>query len=185
MHEHTAHLGGLIGTSHPALDAQVRAPAGACTVHDGGQITGGETNQRIVRIQRSNDHLAHLAAVHRIAGARPYNLENDALVDDHALHGFGLVGNQSEIRRRIALTHGNAPVGKTLAQAGRQCLTRYQRFLDTGNIRLELDGLVENDIEKGRCAHVAGWLEPGNGLHLELRLAGAGGKHRTAQRMGT
>ena len=71
MHKHAAHLGGLIGAPHPPFDTGIGAPAGADPRQHRRHVAGGETDQRIGRVEIGHHHLADLAIGDRVAGARP------------------------------------------------------------------------------------------------------------------
>src|SRR4051812_14117048 len=96
-HEHALDLGGLVGAAHPALDAQVAAPARAPARKRRGEVAERQAYPWMLRIQRSDDDLADLAFRHRIAGAGPYDLEDQVFVDHHPLARRGLIGDQAEI----------------------------------------------------------------------------------------
>src|SRR5471032_2587982 len=72
VHEHGAHLGGLVGTPHPALDTRIRASARRVmnTQQHGRQVTGGETDQWIIGIEDGDHHFAHFAGCDGYAAAR-------------------------------------------------------------------------------------------------------------------
>src|SRR5262245_6924823 len=83
--EHALHLSRLVSAAHPALDAHVRATAGARARKNRGQVPRREADQRIVRIEGRHDDLADFTLADRIAGAGADDLDQDTLVDDHAL----------------------------------------------------------------------------------------------------
>ena len=89
MHEHALDLGRLVGAAEPALDAHVGAPARARAGQHGRQVAGRQPDHRIVAVERGDDDLADLAVGHGIAGAGPHDLQDHALVDDHALRAPG------------------------------------------------------------------------------------------------
>jgi hypothetical protein len=81
VHEHAAHLGGLVGAAQPALDAHVGAAGRAGAGQHGRQVAGAEADQRVVGLQHGDDHLADLAVGHRVAGAGAHDLDDHALVE--------------------------------------------------------------------------------------------------------
>ena len=87
MHEEAAHLGRLVRAPHPAPDAHVRAAAGARVGQHGRKIAGAESDQRVIAIEGRDDHFAHFAGRHRLAGPWPHYLENQRLLEDHPLGG--------------------------------------------------------------------------------------------------
>jgi hypothetical protein len=51
VHEHAAHLGGLVGAAQPALDALVGAAGGAGAREHGREVAGAEADQRVVGVE--------------------------------------------------------------------------------------------------------------------------------------
>ena len=61
-----------------------------------------EADHRVMRIERGHHDLADLALGHRVAGAGPHDLDDQVLVDDHALPRLALIGDDAEIGRGVA-----------------------------------------------------------------------------------
>jgi hypothetical protein len=55
VHEHAAHLGGLVGAPHPALDARVGAARWGRAGQHGRQVAGAKADERVVGVERG-DH---------------------------------------------------------------------------------------------------------------------------------
>src|SRR5258708_663005 len=87
-----------IGAAHPAADARVGAADGADPGEYRGQVPGAEADQRVVRIEAGDDHLADFALRYGLARARTHDLEDQRFVEDHAFERLGLVGDKAEIR---------------------------------------------------------------------------------------
>ena len=185
VNEHSTHLGGLVGTSHPAFDAAVAAAAGADALQYRGEIPGSETDQGIVGIQAGDDHLAHFAVSHRVTASGTHNLQIDTLIDDQSLAGLGFVGDHTQISGGIALKYLDTAFCKILTQRRRQCLSADQGLVDAADVGLHLVGLLQDDLEEGRGAHITGGPQIGDGLNLEFGLAHSGGNHGAAKGMGT
>lgn len=66
--EHVFDLCGLVGAAHPAFDAQVGVAGGAGAGQGGGQITGGEADPQVMRIERGDKKLADTALAHGATG---------------------------------------------------------------------------------------------------------------------
>ena len=116
MHEHAFDLGGLVGTAEPAGDPHIGAATGRAARQHRREIAGREPDHRVIRVERGNDHLADLAGRNRLAGARPHDLDEHGLVDDHALAARALVGDNAEIGGGIALQHIDAARSEFPAQ---------------------------------------------------------------------
>ena len=56
-----------------------------------------------MRIEIGDDDLADLALGHRIAGAGPDDLDDQVLVQHHALAGGGLIGDDADIGGGVEL----------------------------------------------------------------------------------
>src|SRR5882724_7542754 len=80
LHEHALHLGGLVGTAHPAADARVGAAAGADPRQHRGQVPGAEADQRIIRIEAGDDDLTDFAFRYGLARARTHDLEDQRFI---------------------------------------------------------------------------------------------------------
>src|SRR4051812_42089447 len=83
--EHPLDLGGLVGAAHPALDPHIAASAGTPAGQRSGKIAKRETNPWMMRIERGDGYFADLPFRYRIAGAGPHHLDDQILVDHHAL----------------------------------------------------------------------------------------------------
>ena len=184
MHEHAAHLGGLIGPAQPALDPHVGAAAGAHAGEHCRQIAGGEPDQRVLGIEHGHQHLADLALRHRLSGPGTDDLDDHALVHHQAFARLGLVGDQSQIGSAVALVELDAARLQPLAQRCRQRLAGDQPLAQAADVLAQFVGLLQDDVEEGRCAGVADRTQIGDRPHLQLGLADSGREHRAAQRLG-
>ena len=180
MHEHAADLGGLVGAAQPALDARVGAARGAGAGQHRRQVPGAEADQRVVGVQHRDHHLADLAFGHRIAGAGAHDLDDHAFVDHQALARAGLIGNQADIGRGVALVDRHAAFGEPVAQAGRKGLAADQALDQTAHVGAAFLRLLDQDAQEARGTQVALRAQFGDGLQLLLGLAGAGREHRAA-----
>src|SRR6185437_17136016 len=106
--EHAAYLGALIGAPHPASNARIGPAAGALPGEDRREIAGGEAQQRVGAVEGGDNNLADLAFADRFAGAWSDDLDDDALIDDHAFERFALIGDNAKIRRPVALQDRHA-----------------------------------------------------------------------------
>jgi hypothetical protein len=117
-------------------------------------------------------NLANLAWRNRVAGAGAHDLQDHALIDDHALkrpHRTGcFVGDRADIGGAIALQALDAPVGIFLPQRGEQRPARDQSALDRGNVAANFGGLVEHDLEEIRGPDITG--DPHIRRRIDLRL---------------
>src|SRR3546814_6071864 len=95
----------------------------------------------------SSDLLAHLARCHRLAGAGPDDLDDDILVEDHALHGHRLIGDQAELRRAVGLQHRDALRLQFGAQRGRQGLAADQAGFQRRRAATKLGALLQRSEE--------------------------------------
>src|SRR3989454_4780362 len=95
LHEHSFHLGGLVGTAHPTANAGVGAPTGALPRQYRRQVSGSEPHQRVIRIEAGDDHFADFAVRHGVARAGAHDLEDQRFVEDHAFERLGLVGDEA------------------------------------------------------------------------------------------
>ncbi|MNT56503.1 hypothetical protein D3C72_1938070 [compost metagenome] len=116
MHKHAPHLGRLVGSAHPALDARVGAARGAGAGQHGRQVARAKADQRVVGVERGHHQLAHLALGHGVARAGAHDLDDHAFVQHQALAGRGFVSDQAQIGRGVALVTRNAALGKPVAQ---------------------------------------------------------------------
>jgi hypothetical protein len=132
VHEHAAHLGGLVGPAHPALDAGVGAARGASAGQHGRQVASAKADERVVGVERGDDQLAHLALGHRVARAGAHDFDDHAFIQHQAFAGRGFIGNQAQVGRGIALVARNALLRKPVAQAGRKRLARDQALVTLG-----------------------------------------------------
>src|SRR6267143_651519 len=82
LHEHALNLRGLVGAAHPAADARVGAATGADAGQYRGQVPGAEADQRVVRIEAGNDHLADFAFRYGLARAWTHDLEDQRFIED-------------------------------------------------------------------------------------------------------
>ena len=179
--EHAAHLGCLVRAAHPALDAGVGAPAGAVSGVHGGHVPGCKAEERVVAVQGRHHDLAHLAVRHRVAGTGPDDLDDHALVQDHAFQRRGLVGDQTHIRRAVVLHHIDALTPDLLAERGEERAAADKRLGERGQGGAHLCGLVQHDLQEVGRAHEAYGAEMPDRLDLLFGLADAAGKHRAAQ----
>ena len=132
MHEHAAHLGGLIGAAHPALDAGIGAAGGALAGQIGGQVAGAKTDERIVGVERGDDQLADLAFGHGVSRAGAHDFYDHAFVEYQSFTGRGFIGNQAQISRAIALIRVNPMVAHPRAQRGRKSFAADHGLGQTG-----------------------------------------------------
>ena len=160
MHEHALDLGGLVGAAEPALDAHVGAPARARARQHRRQVAGGEADHRVVAVEGGDHHLADLARRHRIAGARPHDLDDHALVDDHALERRALVGDDAEVGGGVGLDRWRCRAALYSARSeGNSAPPPTSAFLMRGGVLAGLLGLVEQDLQVVRHADVGGGLQ--------------------------
>ncbi len=87
MDEHTAYLGGLVGTAHPALDAQVGAPAGTGAFHHRREVSGSKSNQRVIWVQTGDNHFTDFAIGDRFVTAGSDDFQINPFIDDQSLLG--------------------------------------------------------------------------------------------------
>jgi len=85
----------MVSTPEPAPDLHVGATARAIAWQDRAEIAKSEPDPGTMRIKRGDDDLPDFAVGNRIAGPGPHHLEDDALVDDHALACWRLIGNKT------------------------------------------------------------------------------------------
>ena len=119
MNEDTLDLGRLVGASQPAFDAHVGSATRADAGEYGREVTGGKTDQRIIRIETGDDDFADFAVGHRIARSRTNDFEQNLLFDDQPLFAWRFVGDNAKVCRGIGLTDDNAAVIEQLAHGGR------------------------------------------------------------------
>ena len=157
MHEHSLHLGRLVGAPHPALDAQVGAAAGARARQHRGQIAGAEADQRIVGVEeRRHDDFADLARRDRIAGAGAHDLDQHAFVDRPAPRA-------PRSRRRSCRGRPSRRPGsrRCRARAARRAALGGNASPDTsafarlGERHAHFVGFVDDDLEERRRADEA------------------------------
>ncbi|MNT14120.1 hypothetical protein D3C72_1491130 [compost metagenome] len=141
MHEHGAHLGGLIGASHPAFDARIRAPARRLRRIDqhGRQIARGKADQRIVGIEDGDDDFAHFTRRDGNAAARVDDFQQHVLVDHHARIELAIarrfIGDAADIGRGIGLEHVRHAVrGKPAAQGFGQGFGAHHGLGDAADV---------------------------------------------------
>ena len=173
----------------------VGAPAGRDTGHHGREIASGKPDHRVIGIERGHDHLAHFAVGDRIAGARPHDLDEQILVDDHAHRSalarsvsrnklrFALVGDDAGLGDGIALQHRDAAAAQLLAKRCGQRRARNQPAFDRGCVLAGLLRGVEQNLQKVRRADVARRLEMHDRLELLLGVADAAGDGGAAERV--
>src|SRR6185369_1881862 len=94
--------------------------------------------------------LADLAVGDRIVAAGGDDLDDDALVDDETFACLGLVGDQAEVGRAIALERRDAALLEPAAERrghrlAAQARARERRQRDAGFV-----GLFEEDAKKAR-----------------------------------
>ena len=183
-HEHALDLGRLVGAAFPSRQPHAGAPAGAQPRHDRGQIAGGEADQRIFAVQRGNDDLADVAFGHRLAGAGTDDFDDDAVIDDEALHGLRFIGDQAQIGARVCLQGEDAGGLEFLAQPVGQGLARNHGFVDAAGVDARLVGRIEEDLEERRRSRISVGTELADGLDLLFGLSGAGGDHGAADGAG-
>ena len=182
MHEEAAHLGGLVGAAHPALDAHVRAPAGARARQHRRQVAGGEAHQRIVVVERGDDDLAHLALGHRVAGAGAHDLDDQLLVHHQPFARRGLVGDDAEVGGAVGLVGVDAARrAGTRAPAAGTPRRKRSAPLDRARSHAQLVALLQDQLEERRRADVARRLQVGDHARLHLGLPDAAGNHRAAE----
>ncbi|MCY1367648.1 hypothetical protein D9M69_545920 [compost metagenome] len=183
MHEHAAHLGGLVGAAHPALDAGVGAPAGRETGHDGRQVARAEAHQRIVRIQGGDHDLADFPVGHGLAGAGADDFDNDVLAQHQPLAGGRFKGHHAEIGAAVCLVALDAARGEPVAQGRRERLAGHQRAAQRIQLHAQFVGLFQDDLEEAGRTRVAGGREVLDGAHLLLGLPGTAGEDGAAHGM--
>ena len=185
MHEHAPHLGGLIGTTHPAFDALIGAPRGAVARQDGGEVAGAKTDEGVVGVQGGHHQLAHLAFGHGVTSARAHDFHDHALVQDQAFAGRGFVGDEANVGRGIALVSVHALGDEPVAQRRRASLATDQGLAQTGQGHAGFSSLLQNDFQKTGCAAITCGLQVQHGLQLLLGLPRATWKHAAPQSMRT
>ena len=77
---------------------------------------------------RASSSGAPCACRQRIAGARTHDLDDHILIQDHAVHGKGFVGNQPEFGGAVGLQHVDTMGFEFGTQAGRQGFAADQGF---------------------------------------------------------
>ena len=185
VHEHAAYLGRLVGPAQPAANALVGTAGRADPGQQRREIAGAETDQRVIGIERRHHDLADIAQRHDVAGARTHDLEDHAFVDDQALARFGFVGDEAQVGGAVALVRRDAARRKAVAQGGRKSFAADRGFRQRGKRNAELVGFFEQQPEETRGADVAIGPQRRHRLHLQIGLAGAGGEHGAADRVGT
>src|SRR5262249_2770672 len=158
MHEHALDLRGLIGAAHPARKAYIGAAARRGAEQDRGEVPGCEPDHGVVLIERSDHDFADLTDGYGIAGARPHDLNQQPLVDDHAVARLALVGDDAEVRGRVALAYGNSAASQLLAQRSRQSRAGDEPALERGDILAGLGGGIEQYFQKIGRADVSARL---------------------------
>ena len=124
-----------------------------------------------------------IALGHKLAGARPHDLDDDILVDHHAFQRLGLVGDDADIGRAVALDREHAELLDRRAERGRQGLGADRGVLQAGGVELQLPPLLQQDLQEGGRAGIDGGTEIVDRLHLQLGIADAARKNRAADRM--
>ena len=99
-----------------------------------------EADQRVVRVEAGDHHLADLARLDRVAGAGADDLEQQAFLEDHArrhraVRQQRLVGDQAKVGAAVHLRHRDAALLQRGAQDGRQVLGADLRFLQARRCR--------------------------------------------------
>ena len=183
-HEHALDLRGLIGAAHPALDAQVGAPARARAGQRRREVAEREADLRVMRIEVRDHDLADIALGDRVAGARPHDLDDQVLVDDHAGARPGLIGDDADIGGRVGLVGVDAARGDVLLEGFREGGAGDQRLPDAGGIAAGFRCGIEEDLEEVRRAAIGDRPEGGDHLELLLGLAGPGRDDDAAERPG-
>ena len=183
MHEHAAHLGGMVRPAHPALDAHVGAPCRAGAGQHGRQVAGTEAHQRVLGVQHGDDHLTHLAIGHRVAGAGAHDFDDHAFIDHETRARCGLVGDQADVGGGIGLVGLDAALAQPVAQRRRKGLAADQRLAQRPHVRAGLGRLFQQDAQEAGRAAVGVRTQVGHRLQLHLRVAHTTRKDRAAQRL--
>ena len=173
----------MVGAAQPAFDAAVGAPARAWPRHERRQIAGGETQQRVVGVQRRDHDFADFAGRDRRAAAGPDDFQINAFVDDEARVGNALVRDQPQVGGGVRLQRGDSARREITAGRGRQRLAGHQRLVDAGHIGGALGGFFQDNFQERRCAEITVRAQVGDGLHLQFGLARSRGNHRAAERV--
>src|SRR6516165_4560026 len=131
----------------------------------------------------SDDDFPDFAVADGIASARPHDLDDDILVDDHSLARRGLIGNYAEFSGGISLQHRYAARIKLCAQGLREGGPRNESALDRGCVLTYLGCRIEQGFQKIRGAGVSTWPQMGDCFHLLLSIADAARNDRAAKRV--
>ena len=185
VHKHALDLGGLIGATHPAFDAGRRAAAGTMAGQHRRQVSGAETDQGVVRVERGHHQLAHLTFGHGISRAGAHDLDNHAFLQHQAFAGGRFVGHQPQVSSRIGLEHVDAMFLEPGGQAGRAGFTAHRSLGDAADIHLGLLGFLQQDAQEAGCAGVGVGLQIADRVQLLFGLACPCREHGAAHSMGS
>ena len=184
VHEHPLDLGRLVGPAQPSFEAHVRTPARGWIRHrfrqHGGQVAGAEAHQRIVRVERRDDHFSDFSGGNRIAGAGPEDFDDDPFVDHQPRARDRFIGDAAEVGRSVYLVTADATRGERVAQTGRERFAGNERLGQRRYVGTDLIGLVQDDFQKRRSPDIAGGFQVGDRLYLHFGLSGAGWKDGAA-----
>ena len=179
-HEHALDLRGLVGAAHPALDAQIGAPAGACARQHRGEVAKRQPDPWMMRIERGDDDFADVAQRHRIAGTGFDDFQNQVLVHGHALARPRLEGDHAKIGGAECLAGVDAARLHFFLQRFRKRRAGDQRALDRGYIAPAARSRVQQDLQEVRRAAIADRSVGLDQLELRVGVAGAGRNDRAA-----
>ena len=158
-------------------------PHGEIPGHQRREIAGGEADHRIVAIERGYDHLSDFTFRHGIAGAGPNNLDDDAVVHDHAFARFALVSDNPQLGRGVALKDGNAAPAKLVAQRRWQRGARDEAALERGRIFSRFFGGIEQDFQEVRRTDISCRFVVHDRLKLLLCVSDTAGDNRATKCM--
>jgi hypothetical protein len=161
-------------------------PARRLTRHHGREVTRAEAHERIGGIEGRHHQLADFPLRDGIAGPRADDLDDDALVDDHAVMRTSaflcaLIGDDAEIGRGVALQCAYAASPVFLAERGKQGTAGDQGDLVCRNVFSRFVGAVEYHLQEVRRACVDLRLEDDSGIDLHVGIAGAGRENETTK----
>src|SRR6185312_890397 len=116
----------------------------------------------------------------RVAGAGPYDLDDQRFAHDHTLSRLALVGDDAGLGDRVALQHRDAALPELFAQRAGQCRARDQRALERQLPEPGLLGSIDQDLEKVGCADIADRLILRDRRQLLLGIADPAGNDGAA-----
>jgi hypothetical protein len=120
------------------------------------QVAGPEPDEGVLpRTKVRHDDLADLAVADGRPGSRPHDLHDQSLVHDQAFACLRFVGDDAELRRRVALGRGDPVAFEEIPKRRRQRLAGDESRLQAGRVRAGLAPFPA-DLEKRRCPDATG-----------------------------